>query len=278
MHDASHDCWRTVAPCADSLVLFRSDLVLHRVCALPTMAHRRPSLSSSPALIAMAPSRIGRARMKLALGGPTYEVRGEVRPPAPQRVRRPGPPRAHARGPREHDAPPAPAPWTRGFSGVRYPCISTNMFFIHLRTPETPFRNAGVPRARVPQLRVSGAAQHPTRLESEAWDAWHVGNLTHTTARTTRALYRWSESEAVFPGSCLSAAGTSRQSCRCITSSTSSFLRPNVQTAAESGSHFSPIVTLEILIWHGETLLWHQSTMPRVCVWKFVGPYFPEVV
>ena len=116
MHDASHDCWRTVAPCADSLVLFRSDLVLHRVCALPTMAHRRPSLSSSPALIAMAPSRIGRARMKLALGGPTYEARGEVRPPAPQRVRRPGPPRAHARGPREHDAPPA-APGLVGFRG-----------------------------------------------------------------------------------------------------------------------------------------------------------------
>lgn len=31
MHDASHECWRTVAPCADTLVLFRSDKVLHRV-------------------------------------------------------------------------------------------------------------------------------------------------------------------------------------------------------------------------------------------------------
>ena len=31
MHDASDDCWRTVAPNADTLVLFRSDKVLHRV-------------------------------------------------------------------------------------------------------------------------------------------------------------------------------------------------------------------------------------------------------
>ena len=31
MHDATHACWRTVLPRADTLVLFRSDQVLHRV-------------------------------------------------------------------------------------------------------------------------------------------------------------------------------------------------------------------------------------------------------
>lgn len=31
MHDPEHECWRTVAPRADTLVLFRSDRVLHRV-------------------------------------------------------------------------------------------------------------------------------------------------------------------------------------------------------------------------------------------------------
>ena len=31
MHDAPHECWRTVAPHADTMVLFRSDKVLHRV-------------------------------------------------------------------------------------------------------------------------------------------------------------------------------------------------------------------------------------------------------
>lgn len=31
MHDAEHACWRTVAPTAGTLVLFRSDKVLHRV-------------------------------------------------------------------------------------------------------------------------------------------------------------------------------------------------------------------------------------------------------